>query len=155
MAGKAKGLEKTSNLERKMTVFGENKIEAVYNGRLAYNGKVLGFVEIKIDAELKIVMKLMKKKLLVFGENKISVKHNFIKYNSKVMRFVEFKIKAKLKNVQKQDIGRLDHNAKAEIDEGDMEGPKDMIELKDKKPLVFGKNKIKAEHNVINNNMFI
>ena len=30
-----------------------------------------------------------------------------------------------------------------------------MMELKDKKPLVFGKSKIKAEHNVINNNMFI
>ena len=52
------------------------------------------------------VRKLKEKKLLMFGENKIKAKHNNIKYNGKVLR-----------NEKKQDLDRLDHNAKADSDE--------------------------------------
>ena len=72
---------------KKLLVFGENKIEAKhnvidYNGRLDYSGKVLGFVKNKIEAELKDVMKLKEKKLLVFD------------YNGKVLGFMKNEIES-------------------------------------------------------------
>ena len=66
-AGNAKEFEKASKLKRKMLVFGENKSKAEdnvidFNGRLDYNGKVLGFVKNKIEAYMKDMMKLKEKK---------------------------------------------------------------------------------------------
>ena len=50
------------------------------------------------------------------------------------------------------DVIKLLENAKAEIGEGNKEERKDMMELKEKKPCVFGENKIEAKHKVIDYN---
>ena len=72
-----------------MLAFDKNKIEAQHNvihysDRVKYNGKLLGFVKNKIEAELKDLMKLKEKNSLVFSK---------------------IKIEAELKNVLKQDLG--------------------------------------------------
>ena len=54
--------------EKKLLAFNKNKIKAQHNvidfsDRLKYNGKLLGFVNNKIEAELKDLMKLKREEV--------------------------------------------------------------------------------------------
>ena len=83
---------------RKMLVFGENKSKAKDNAKAD--------VTMVYTKELAVVMKLKEKKPWVFGENNIETE---------------------LKNVKKQDLDRLDHNAKTKIGKGNANELKDMM----------------------------
>ena len=138
--------------EKKPLMFGENKMLAISLmekageeqdlDRLKYNGKELRNLKkqdldrLYHNAKAKMdVVKLKEKKPLMLGENKmmaVSLKEKAgkeqyldrLKYNGKELR-----------NMKKQDLDRLDHNAKAKMD---------VVKLTEKKPLMFGENKILA-----------
>ena len=71
---------------------------------------------------------------------------NFFENGTKAK--LKSKIEAELKNVKKQDLGKLDHNLKVEICEGNTKELKDVIEFdsKEKQPdnTIFSNNKKKA-----------
>ena len=77
-------------------------------------------------------------------EKKTADETVFITNKEKAGKAKEFELESELKKGKKQDLDKLDHNAKAEIGEGDTKELKKVMELEEKKPLdktIFSNNK--------------
>ena len=132
-AGEAKKFEKVGNPEGKIQEKKKLPDKTVFSANKKKAGKAEEFEKVGYNDEGKSEM-----------EKKTADETVFITNKEKAGKAKEFELESELKKGKKQDLDKLDHNAKAEIGEGDTKELKKVMELEEKKPLdktIFSNNK--------------